>query len=95
MIVAGCASVPDLTSTRAVSKKDMHACSQTADKAVNDPNRKNQQTAVVVGSTIGGGLIGLAISAAATSHDDAVVAAKTRDQCLSRKGYKMVPKKSA
>jgi hypothetical protein len=93
MVVSGCATAPDMTPTRAVAKKDMAACSQVADRAVNDPARKNQQTAVVVGSAIGAGLIGLVVAAASTSNDDKVVEAKTRNHCLSRRGYKMVPKK--
>lgn len=92
-ILSGCASAPDLTPTRAVSKRDMAACTQTADKAVNDPARQNNQTAVMVGSAIGGGLIGLVTAAAVTSADNEAVATNTRNQCLARKGYKLVPKK--
>lgn len=94
MTVTGCASVPDLTTTRTVSKRDMDACSHVADKAVNEPNRLNNQTAVAVGSTIGAGLVGLAVAAAANSHDDQVTGAKARNDFLARRGYKLVPKKT-
>ena len=94
MGMTACASAPDLTPTRAVSKRDMAACTNVADRTVNDPNRQNNQTAVMVGSAIGGGLIGLVVAAAATSADNKAVETNTVNNCLQRKGYKMVPKKT-
>ena len=91
--IVALASMPNLTTTRAVSKRDMAACNQAADRVVYAPNRQNNQTAAIVGSAIGGGLIGLVTAAAVTSHDNNVTEANSRNACLSRKGYKMVPKK--
>ncbi len=94
MALSGCASKRDLAPTRAVAKKDIAACNQVAERAANDPARQNNQTAVMVGSAIGGGLIGLVTAAAVNSNNDQVMEAHKRNECLSRKGYKLVPKKT-
>ena len=95
MGLTACASTPDLTPTRAVAKRDMAACNQAADRTVNEPNRQNNQTAALIGSAIGGGLLGLLGAAVVTSHNNNTLETKSRNACLSRKGYKMVPKKTS
>lgn len=93
LALTGCASPTMLEPTRAVAKRDAAACSKVADSAVNEPNRRNNQTAAAIGTTIGAGLIGLVVISAAQSADDKAVENKATADCLSRRGYKMVPKK--
>ena len=51
-------------------------------------------TAAAVGTTIGAGLVGLVVVSAIQSSDDKAVSSKVRNECLARKGYKLVPAKT-
>ena len=99
LAVVGCASSStELTPSRVgVSAKkqqqDTSQCEQVAEKTLaSDTDRSNRQTATVVGSTIGAGLIGLAVSSAMVADENKAVTDKVRNNCLAKKGYKLVPK---
>lgn len=93
MAVAACSSTPDLTPTKHVNKRDQDACTKVAEAASNEPKRRQQQSAVAGGMAIGAGLSGLLVTAAVQGAEDSAVETKARNECLAKKGYKLVPVK--
>jgi hypothetical protein len=95
-VITGCAAPGvsiDMASMKpvgAVSKSDQAACAKLAERAVNNPERRQSQTSTLAGAS-GSGFVGALVVSLVQSADDSSVNDAAMTQCLAKRGYTMKP----